>query len=338
MRPLRGFLDADYTRLEGAFNDVGLDQARALEAHDLRSRILSSGRRIENLETESSLTKPKGAGFLSGDSSSAVRELRYHALWGVHSACVYAVYDGVEHEDVLVGHGKVRYRDMLYSSELKVGSIVPYSEVDLRANSIRVLREVSHMLRCLEELSSEGRRVDYVLLDGSMQTNLRNLAGKGGGFKEDSEALAALRKLMSHGNLVGLVEDSHATDLSRELGFDYTNMLLFEVALSPGEYVTDERDGVFICYIKLPSKAVDYLPSRTASPLTVRWEFNKKDFRDDLNLLSGIWLSEDDLLHPQLYPIRVTDYLTRKLKVGGILDSFAQEKGLDLKYRDMREG
>ncbi|MCX6694693.1 MAG: DNA double-strand break repair nuclease NurA [Candidatus Altiarchaeota archaeon] len=335
MKPVKPFFDVDYSLIEDMFHTVDLASGRDLEKDSLRSLLSSHGCEVKEVKTKPEISGELG--IICGDSSNAVRELRYHALWGVHSTCVYGVFDGREYPDTLSGHGKIIYRDLLYSSDIKFGSIVPYSEVDSRANSMRVQSELSFLTKCVEEVSVEGKSVDYVLLDGSILTNLQNLRKKGEDFPETQKALKALKDLMKRENLVGMAEDSHATDLSRELGFDYTNMLLFDVALDPMEYVVDERDGVYVCYVKLPAKKLTHTPSGVGAPMTVRWEFNKKGFEDDLNKLAFLWTLEDDLLHPQLYPLRLADYFTRQVKIGGILDAIVQERKLDLKYRELRE-
>jgi len=338
MKPVNSFFDMDFSSLRTRWNDISFDSGRSLSKEDVRAKIISSGRSIEKLSPEKINLESLNVGFACADSSSALRELRYHALWGVHSVCVYGIFDAAGCADVLAGHGKVNYKDLLFSSDINLGSIVPYAEVDSRANSLRVYHELSALDKCVCELSSQGRQVDYVLLDGSIQTNLKNLTSKSGGFKEDAMALSALKKLMREKNLVGLVEDSHATDLAGELNFEATNMLIFEVALNPMEYVAEERDGIVVCYLKLPRKRLSYLPTGESTPLTVRWEFNRKDFDVALNVIAAVWLAEDDILHPQIYPLRVADYLTRRVRVGGVIDGFVLEKGLERKYRELREG
>ena len=334
MKPVKAVFEADFLKLGEKLRGLDLPSGRDLNRQNLRERIVSSGRRILELNPAAPALE---VGMLCADSSSAEKELRYHALWGVHSVCVHCVFDGRLHDDVLVGHGKVSYRDLAYSSEIDFGSIVPYSEVDSRANSLRVFHELDSLLDAIEEAKTEGRRANYILVDGSLHTNLENLSKKAGSEKEGSMALEALKKLLKLSNVVGCVEDSHATDLARELGFDYTNMLLFDVALNPGEYVVDERNNISICYVKLPGKKVSYLPSNTSAPLTVRWEFNKKDFKNDLNAIAGMWLSEDDLVHPQPYPLRIADYLTRSIRIHGVLDELVRERDLEQKFRELRE-
>ncbi len=49
-----------------------------------------------------------------------------------------------------------------------------------------------------------------------------------------------------------------------------------------------------------------------------------------------MWALEDDILHPQIYPMRITDYLTRKINAGGILEKAASENNMLLQYRELR--
>jgi len=37
-----------------------------------------------------------------------------------------------------------------------------------------------------------------------------------------------------------------------------------------------------------------------------------------------------------VYPMRIADYLTRKIKVGGILSAFALDHALELEHRNLR--
>jgi len=62
-----------------------------------------------------------------------------------------------------------------------------------------------------------------------------------------------------------------------------------------------------------------------------------ENFKEDLEKLAGMWTMERDLLHTQIYPLRMSDYLTRKLKVSGVLEKIIAENNLQLKYRDSRD-
>jgi hypothetical protein len=181
--------------------------------------------------------------------------------------------------------------------------------------------------------------VDYVLVDGSLQTTVRRLKDevKMSKFPEHAKALNLHNELLAAGKVVGLVEDSHSCDLSKAVGLDVTNAALMDVILSDNEYVVFKKDGINVCHLKLPSKPLNYTHERRSSPIVVRWEFSYDDFEGDLRNLAALWLREDDIFHTQIYPMRVTDYLTRRLKVGGMLDSLIAESGLEPLYRDMRE-
>ena len=307
-------------------------ERESAEASELREKLSAAGFKFNSLNP-----KPRKSRFLAADSSFAVKELRYHALWAAHAAALHALYDGSMHHDALVGHGALPYTGLLYSSYVVAGEFIPYSDLDVRGNSIRVEFEFDSLMKALGELDSEGLKPDFILVDGSLYTNLRNLEGRESVYEEHARASASFRRVLASGRVVGMVEDSHATDLSRELGFNFTNMLLFDLSLKPGEYVVDLRDGISICYVKLPPKRLPYLAAGESRPLTVRWEFNYPGFEGDLDLLAGVWLREDDLLHPQLYPVRIADYLTRGIRVSGLLDRVAAERNLELRHRELRE-
>jgi len=298
----------------------------------LRDGISSLGLRIMTFEPE-----PGISCLLAADTSSALNETRYNALWGAHSVAVRCVFDGRSNSDVMAGHGSIPYRDLCYSDYLEVVEIIPYSDPDVRANDMRVKFEFESLLKAYEESKSDGAKPDYILIDGSIYTNKRGLNAKSE-YPDAEDAKEAFERILGLGGVVGMVEDSHATDVASKLGYNFTNMLLFDLALEPGEYVLDVREGVNICYIKMPSKRVPYLPQGYSSPQVVRWEFNYDGFEGDLMRLAGIWLSEDDLMHPQIYPLRMADYLSRKVKVGGLLDEIVQRKDLPLKFRQLRVG
>jgi hypothetical protein len=332
MRPLKPEFKAEAGLMDSLIGRIELAEHEQAEQHKLREKIRRAGYEFKELKPEPGRTR-----LLTVDTSISVRQLRYHALWAGHSVAVHALYDGCGHEDPLVGHGLLPYTDILYSSYVDAGEFKPYSDIDVRCNLQRVGFEFGSLMEARRELDSDGVEPDFTLVDGSLYTNLRNLEGKGGDYTECAHAVDSFRWVLDSGRVVGMVEDSHATDLSRELGYNFTNMLLFDIALEAGEYVVNERTGVSICYIKMPSKGIPYLPEGMSTPLTVRWEFNYPGFRDDLNLLAGIWLTEDDLLHPQLYPVRTADYLTRRISTSGILDNIASERELELRHREGRE-
>ncbi|MBD3387863.1 MAG: hypothetical protein GF416_02335 [Candidatus Altiarchaeales archaeon] len=329
-------LNADFrtgSGIDSLVESMSFTEQGELDVSELRNRLETGGFKFEDLR----VTPSPGASLLAVDSSFSMRELSYHAIWATHAVALYGEYDGGENDDILVGHGSIPYGNLLYSSYLEAGEFIPYSEVDSRGNAARVSFEFSSLKRAYGELESSGLKPDFILVDGSLYTNLRNIRAKDGVFPECEAALRSFGEVLGMERVVGMVEDSHATDLSRDLGYNFTNMLLFEIALEPGEYVVDEREGISICYVKMPSKPLPFSAAGSSKPLTVRWEFNYPGFRDDLGLLAGIWMSESDILHPQIYMLRTADYLTRKIRVQGLLERIVSEKGLGLKYREQRE-
>ncbi len=330
-------LDSDFRLkkdpVDSLLEQFKLAQHEEVDRKTVRDKVKSSGHVINSIRPQ---TKPLR--ILTADCSNAVRELRYTVLWAAHAVAVYAEFDGEKHPDELVGHSSIPYGNLMQSNYVGMGEIIPYEDVDLRANCARVKFEFSSLNKASAELASEGVSQDLTIVDGSLYTNYKNLSENPGQYPEYSGAASEFKKLMGSGKVVGLVEDSHATDISRRLGFNFTNLLLFEIALDPCEYVSQSRDGVNICYLKLPGKKLPHDPLPVSPPLTVRWEFNYPDFEDDLRNLVGIWLLEDDLLHPQLYPVRIADYLTRRIRVSGIIEKVIDEQGLELKYRELRQG
>ncbi len=266
--------------------------------------------------------------ILAVDSSIVSKEMRFAALWAIHAVSLFGIFDNSMHEDPLVGGRKILYRDLQYNSTLDIGKFENHDGIEENSNIIRVAYEYKSLLDSFKEMDSNA---DYLLLDGSISTVLKRIKG--------SETLMNLyNKLRDSGRLVGMVEDSASVGIARSLGTKLTDIAVFDLALEENEFVVQEQDGVNICYVKLPSKALSYVPSRKSSPLTVKWEFAYPDFVPDLENLVAIWAREDDLLHPQLYPVRIADYLTRKVKVGGILDQFAKENELEPRHRERREG
>jgi len=269
--------------------------------------------------------------ILSVDSSIVCRELKFAALWAVHAVSLLGVFDNLLHEDPLVGGKRIWYRDLSYNSELDLGKFERHAEIENNSNLVRIEKEYNSLLNSFQELNSNGIGVDYLLLDGSIYTVLKRI-------KENEKLMGLYNELKVSGKLIGMVEDSASVNIARGLGTKLTNIALFDLILEENEFVVNEKGGVNICYLKLPSKDLSYTPSRKSEPLTVRWEFSYPEFLPDLENLVAIWCREDDLLHPQLYPLRIADYLTRRVKVGGILDRFIRENRLELKHREMREG
>ncbi len=300
-----------------------------------RDRFISEGFEVKELRAKIR----KGISFLSVDSSMVKKELRHYALWCSHSVVLYSKFEGGKHPDPLA-HGSIWYCDLMYDSYPDLGVFTPYREIENRANSIRVFNECSSLLYSLEGLKPDSLDVDCLLVDGSLQTTLKRLRGevRFSRFREHENALRLQGELLGAGRVVGMVEDSHSVDMSRRMGLEVTNVVFLGLILEENEYVTEKKDGVNVCYIKLPSKTLNYTLSRRGDPLVVRWEFSYDDFEDDLNRLAALWLLEDDIYHPQIYPLRITDYLTRRLKIGGILDNLIAENELDPQHREMREG
>jgi hypothetical protein len=314
---------------------IGELEKKEFDRDIFRERILSEGFKIRKLKTGAG----KETSLLSVDSSLVKKELRHYALWGLHSVVLYSRFDGREHPDPLA-HGSVWYKDLMYNSCPDIGVFSPYRQIENRANSIRVFNEYSLLLDSWRELDSRSVGVDYLLIDGSLQTTLKRLRDevRVSGFREHEKALSLHEDLMKAGKVVGMVEDSHSVDIARTVGLDVTNMALLDLILAENEYIVEKKEGVNVCHIKLPSKALDYTHLRKSDPLVVRWEFSYDDFKEDLENLAAMWLLEADIWHPQIYPLRVTDYLTRRLKIGGVLDRIIEENELDRRYREMREG
>ncbi|OYT27853.1 MAG: hypothetical protein B6U97_00120 [Candidatus Altiarchaeales archaeon ex4484_96] len=279
-----------------------------------------------------SLVEPgRGVEFLAADSSIVKEELRYMALWAVHCVVLRGCFDLDKHRDPLIG-GDIRYKNLMYDSFIDAGQIKPYQMVDEQINNIRIHQEYKSLNRSLKDLKNEGVKPDYLLVDGSLITNQRKLSRY-----KNKDALEEYTRLKNECMIVGLCEDSHAGDLAAKFGMDSTNIMFFDLILDEKEYVVHKKDDVYICHLKLPSKKLSYTGGINSPPLTVRWEFTNKDFIMDLNKLAFIWSCEDDLLHPQIYPLRIVDYLTRKIKMPGLLRRIIEENNLMLRYRDMRE-
>lgn len=290
----------------------------------LRDKVLDSFS-IKKLSPE----LPDSLSLLAVDSSLVKKELMFHVFWGINTIALKATFDGKNHDDPLA-NGKIRYSDLMYELDLDLGELIPYSDVDKRLDSIRILKECKFLLAFNNE-------IDYLLFDGSLYTTLQSLRKKTG-YEKYNSALQVHEELLKTGKVIGMVEDSHSTDIAGKLGLNGTNTALFEIILEENEYIISEQEGIHVCYIKLPVKNLNYTLSKKSKPLTVRWEFSHPEFLQDLKKLVGIWYLEDDLLHPQIYPLRLADYLTRRIKIGGILDELIRKNDLAPRYREMREG
>jgi len=276
----------------------------------------------------------RNTGFLAADSSINTKNLRYHALWSLHCISLYGLYNGGENEDPLVGHGSIPYANLMYDSSVDFGSFNPYWMLEQQMNHIRIAREYGSLVDSYNELAGSNTKVDYILVDGSLRTNSENLSLKAD-LKTIDAALEAQEKLLDLKKVVSMVEDSHSSEISRKMGLNMSNLMLFNLILEEGEYMVDP--GRFnTCYIKLPGKNLSYSDAKSR-PTTVRWEFSYADFEEDLNLLAAVWLRENDLLHPQTYPLRIADFLTRQIKTSGLLEEAVGETNPDLEFREMRE-
>ena len=302
------------------------------DADAFRKKVVSAGFAVRKL----SPVLRKKSTFLAVDSSIVKKSLRQHAIWASHCVVLYSEFDGRGHQDPLA-QGMVPYGNLMYDSYLDLGAFSPYRHIESRANSLRVANEYSSLILSYKRAGLSD--VDYFLVDGSLQTTVRRLKDevKMSKFPEHAKALNLHNELLALGKVIGLVEDSHSCDLSKKVGLDVTNATLMDIILSENEYVAFKKDGINVCHLKLPVKALNYTHERRSSPMVVRWEFSYDDYEADLGNLAALWLQEDDIFHTQIYPMRVTDYLTRRLKVGGMLDSLIEESGLEPLYRDMRE-
>jgi len=282
-------------------------------------------------------TLPSSCRILTCDASNSVKELRYYCLWGVHSIALSAEYDGKLHPDPLLGGEPILYKNMGYDSKLKLGVLTPYKNIENRMQLKRMGLEYAHLLTSLKIMEREGMKPDFLLIDGSLVTSLNYLYSQQSS-PEYEEVRSITRELISMSNVIALVEDSYESKLALELGFPSTTLQLMDHILKEKEFVSFEAEGgVRVCYLKLPSKPLSYLPSQKSPPLTVRWEFTNSDFLPILEQIAGLWLQECDLLHPQLYPVRIADYLTRKVSVNTLLEEAVNRYGLKRKYREMRE-
>ena len=305
-----------------------------IEKHDAESLINLLSSNGFDIKT----VRPKREEFssLACDCSSASRRYRYNALWATHAVAVYSKYDMDCHNDKIVGHSEIPYADLSYVNELKAGEFTPYSEIDVRMNLIRVTNEFNLMNNAFGELKETASGVDVILCDGSLSTVNERINRESDEFEEKNEAKQAFENVLKNSNVVGLVEDSFASDISSELGLKMTNINLFDICLKPFEYIVKKSNGINICYLNLPPKSIPYLPEKKSPSFTVRWEFAANDFENLFSNILGAWLDEDDLLHPQLYPIRIADYLSRRIKAGGVLDSICENIDLEPLFRQKR--
>jgi len=296
--------------------DTGLD------AEALRSRFLSEGHKINSLKLPAEV---KPFSLACCDSSVARRELRHHILWGAHAVCVRGTFDGAANPDGLTGRGTTPYAGLEYESAAEFGQLEPADDLDGRLAAARIALEYEMLAQC-------AGGSDYLLVDGSLVESRARLEGE---YPEYERARRAWSKL-SRLKVVGLVEDSRGRSVSKKLGLNTTDTQLFDLILRPLEYASFDDEGCGIFYLKLAAKKLLHTPGTASPPLTVRWEFALPESADALALFAAAWQAEDDVLHPQHYPMRAADYLTRKLKVGGVLADFAGSEGLEDAFRNQR--
>lgn len=292
-------------------------KARRYDKNVLRDKVVNQGIKVRRIKPE----EPDSARILCCDSSIVSKSLRFLNIWGIHTVTLCAKFDSGQHDDPLIGQGKIRYQNMMYDSDIFVKDSASSEELEKSINSFRIFKEYDNLLKGYETL---GKEVDFLIVDGSIYTNSRNL----------DDNLDVQKKLLKR--CVSMVEDSHSVDLTKGLELKMSNLNLFDLILEPLEYIVDEKEDVNVCYIKLPPKDLDFLPSRVSEPITVRWEFSYAGFEKDLDNLVGIWMCDKDALHSQIYPVRIADYLTRRIKVSGLLDEVIREGNLSPQFRDMR--
>ncbi len=305
-----------------------------VDREGLRHRLIERGYAIQSLDIPG---HPKVTRVLAVDSSLAVKRYRFQTLWGVHGVAGYAVFDGKDHEDRLVGGEPIPYDDVRADSRVALGILHDAWDLSAQTGTLRTAEECRLIVEGLSALESEGRAVDAVLFDGSIATTLRSLAEDSQQGEAAARARRDLDAVLADKAVVGMVEDSHATDVSSSLGLSMSNLMLAELALSPLEYFSVMTRGVQVYYGKLPEKKVPFSPSGVSRPVTIRWEIAGAGDAAWLSRLAGMWAAERDLVHSQLYPVRLTDYLTRRIDVGAIVDEVAAGCDLEPSFRDSRE-
>ncbi|MFH1788254.1 MAG: hypothetical protein ABH834_02590 [Candidatus Altiarchaeota archaeon] len=328
MRPLTPEFKLEFDSLSERLASLSGELSHVkVDASSLRSMLSSGG--FEIMQTEC-VPPGEGKSFLCADSSYGRLDARYHSIYCVHCVCLHAAYSESPKQDFLVGQGTINYDKLSYESIIDVGAMKPYSDVDARVNLIRLDAELSLLASSKASIGD----ADYLIVDGSLSTIKKELSSSKD-YPEHAAASKAYDDLCAL-KAASMVEDSHATDVSSAIGLEITNLHLFDLALKPLEYIVKKEDGINTVYVKLPAKKVCYAPGERSVPFTVRWEFSYGGFEEDLASLVGAWALEDDLLHPQVYPMRIADYLTRRVKVNGILEEFALSNNLEGMYRARR--
>ena len=319
MKDIQSNIQLDYQGLEAGIDSIQIEGESTLDKEAVRDRIRDAGYGIKKIRAR----QPAKMSFLACDASILKRELLYNSIWAGHVITVYGGYDGEEHPDHLSGRGSVNYGGLRYGSRIRYGAFKPYSGLEDRLDSLRTAMEIQALM--------EGVDADVLLFDGSIYSSLEK-SGKRSGYPEHAEARKMLETLLDE-CCVAQVEDTHASRISRRLGYATTDLLLAEIALEANEYIM-YGDELRVVHLKLPGKKTFFL-DKPSTPQVVRWEFTEKSLKL-LPDLAGIWLGEDDLIHPQLYPIRVADHLTRKIRVSGILDKIVRQRNLKPRHRSRR--
>lgn len=317
---------------ENSFNEKFAKVAASIKApnissQDILDRLDDKGWKVERLNP----TAAGGKNLLCADSSFGCKHFRFTSLWAGHCVTVFTRYDGKTHKDPLTGSELTGYADIGYESFSDFGNITACSDADVASSLKRIKLEYESLVKSKKNLETSGEDVDLLLVDGSLSTVKKFLDSY-----LDDDAFDAQKNLLT-GNVASMVEDSRTVDISLTLGFDYTNTLIFDIALKPLEYVVDFTEDISTCYVKLPSKPVDFTPEGVGPPITVRWEFNYPNFKKDLEYLASMWYLESDIVHPQIYPLRLADYLTRKVKISSLLESLGREHNLKPQFRSLRE-
>src|SRR3989338_5087758 len=159
----------------------------------LREKLIDSGHRISNLGTASDIEQKS---ILSVDSSFIEKELQFHCLWALHAVVLYSKFDRLYHKDPIVGHGNVIYKDLMYDSVVDVGNILPYDQVETRGSFIRMAKEYEFLIKNYALLKEKDIDTDYLLIDGSIYTNISHIKKDMHEFQEYDSALEAHEKII----------------------------------------------------------------------------------------------------------------------------------------------
>ncbi|MBD3262247.1 MAG: hypothetical protein GF334_11395, partial [Candidatus Altiarchaeales archaeon] len=174
---------------------------------------------------------------LACDASILKSEKRYAGVWACHSVAVYAETKGKRERDVYTGLGEIIYGNMKYESRLSCGFFEPYEALEDRLDSIRFVKEAKAL--CESEADA-----DYLFFDGSLKSAGEKMGGKRI-YPEQCEAKKHYKKLLGE-NVAALVEDTRSSELSKKLGLNTTDLLLFENILGEGEFAAFDEDPVVV--------------------------------------------------------------------------------------------